>query len=109
MNGIWGLGSDSTTVASPNPFHSIGWAVSGRSASGDVTFGETVSRESALTAHTRTNAYLLFREGALGSLEPGKQADFVILNRDYMTVPVEEIENLFSTMTVVEGEVVYSD
>ena len=109
MNGIWGLGSDSTTVASPNPFHSIGWAVSGRSASGDITFSETVSRESALTAHTRTNAYLLFREEALGSLEPGKQADFVILNRDYMTVPVEEIENLYSTMTIVAGDIVYSE
>jgi hypothetical protein len=107
MDAIWGLGSDSTAVASPNPFHSIGWAVSGRSASGDITFGETVSRESALTAHTRSNAYLLFREADLGSLELGKQADFVILNRDYMTVAVEEIENLYSVMTVVEGEIVY--
>lgn len=106
--GIWGLGSDGTTVASPNPFHTIGWAVSGRSSAGVNTFMETVSREDALTAHTRTNAYILFREEHLGSLEPGKLADFVVLDRDYLTVPEEEIENLYSVMTVVEGEVVFS-
>jgi predicted amidohydrolase YtcJ len=109
LGGIWGLGSDSTTVASPNPFHTIGWVVSGNGASGVQTFSETVSREAALTAHTRTNAYLLFREDDLGSLEPGKLADFAILDRDYMTVPEDEIEDLYSVMTVVEGEVVYSD
>ncbi|MBT5030990.1 MAG: amidohydrolase [Proteobacteria bacterium] len=108
LGAIWGLGSDSTTVASPNPFHALGWVVSGRSASGTRTFNENVSREAALAAHTRTNAYILFREHHLGSLEPGKLADFAVLNRDYLTVPEEEIENLYSVMTVVGGEVVYS-
>ena len=109
LGGIWGLGSDATTVASPNPFHTLGWAVSGRSASGVQTLVETVSREVALTAHTRTNAYILFREDDLGSLEPGKLADFVVLDRDYMTVPEAEIENLRSVMTVVAGEIAYSE
>jgi predicted amidohydrolase YtcJ len=108
LGGMWGLGSDSTTVGSPNPFHTLGWVVSGRSISGNVYFEETVSREAALTAHTRNNAYILFREDDLGSLEPGKLADFAILNGDYMKVPAEEIENLHSVMTVVEGEIVYS-
>ena len=108
MNGIWGLGSDATTVGSPNPFHTIGWVVSGRNIAGNITQPFTVSREDALTAHTLTNAYILFREDDLGSLEEGKQADFVVLDRDYMTVPVEELEDLYSVMTVVEGKVVYS-
>ncbi|MDG2089166.1 MAG: amidohydrolase [Arenicellaceae bacterium] len=108
LGGIWGLGSDATTVGSPNPFHTIGWVVSGRNIAGDITQPFTVSREDALTAHTRTNAYILFREDDLGSLEPGKQADFVVLDRDYMSVPEEDIEDLYSVMTVVEGEVVYS-
>jgi predicted amidohydrolase YtcJ len=68
-----------------------------------------VSREAALTAHTRTNAYILFREDDLGSLEPGKLADFAVLDRDYLTVPEEEIENLYSVMTVVGGEIAYSE
>ncbi len=109
LGGIWGLGSDATTVASPNPFHTLGWVVSGRSGSGDRTLVETVSREAALTAHTRTNAYTLFREDDLGSLEPGKLADFAVLDRDYLTVPEEEIENLRSIMTVVGGKVAYSE
>jgi len=108
LGGIWGLGSDATTVGSPNPFHTIGWVVSGRNIAGDITQPFTVSREEALTAHTRTNAYILFREDDLGSLEAGKQADFVVLDRDYMAVPEEEIEDLYSVMTVVEGKVVYT-
>ena len=50
-----------------------------------------------------------FREDDLGSLEPGKLADFAVLDRDYLTVPEEEIENLRSIMTVVGGKVVYSE
>ncbi len=106
--GIWGLGSDGTTVASPNPFHNIGWAVSGLSPTGERILDQTVSRVAALTAHTRTNAYLLFREQHLGSLEPGKLADFVVLDGDYMTVPESEIKNLRPVMTFVGGDLVYS-
>ena len=108
MGGIWGLGSDSTTSNSPNPFHTIGWVVTGLSASGNHTFFETTSREDALVAHTRTNGYSLFREDDIGSLEIGKLADFVVLNDDYMTVPAEEIKDLYSVMTVIEGEIAYS-
>jgi predicted amidohydrolase YtcJ len=108
LGGTWGLGSDATTVGSPNPFHTIGWVVSGRNIAGDITQPFTVSREDALRAHTATNAYILFREDHLGSIEPGKRADFVVLDRDYMTVPEEEIEDLYSVMTVVDGEIVYS-
>ena len=106
--GIWGLGSDATTVASPNPFHNIGWVVSGLSPAGEPILSETVAREAALTAHTRSNAWLLFREEDLGSIEPGKLADFVVLDRDYMSVPEDEIKDLSAVMTVVGGTVVWS-
>lgn len=106
--GIWGLGSDATTVASPNPFHNIGWVVSGLSPAGEPILSETVRREAALTAHTRTNAWLLFREDDLGSIEAGKLADFVVLDRDYMSVPEDEIKDLSAVMTVVGGAVVWS-
>lgn len=108
LGAIWGLGTDGTTVSSPNPFHTLGWVVSGRSATGAKTLYDTVPREAALVAHTRSNAFMFFREDDLGSLEPGKLADFAVLNRDYLTVPEEEIEKLHSVMTVVEGEEVYS-
>ena len=107
LGGLWGLGSDGTTVASPNPFHTIGWIVSGNNISGEHFMTQTVSREDALRAHTANNAYLLFKENQLGSLEAGKQADFVVLTRDYMTIPAEELANLSSLLTVVDGKIVY--
>ena len=50
-----------------------------------------ISREDALIAHTRNNAYFVFRENDLGSIAPGKLADMFISDRDYLTVPAEEI------------------
>lgn len=50
----------------------------------------------------------MFREDHLGSLEAGKLADFAVLDRDYMTVPEDEIKDLRSVQTVVGGAVVYS-
>ena len=45
--------------------------------------------------------------GWLGSLEPGKWADLVVLNRDYLTVPVDEIPKLRVLMTMVGGKLVH--
>ena len=72
----------------------------------DFKFG-TLTREEALIAHTRSNAYLMHKEDLLGSLEVGKLADIVVLDQDYMTIPVEEIRNLNSVLTMVDGRVVY--
>ena len=55
------------------------------------------------------NAYLFFQEKTLGSLEAGKQADLVVLDRDYMTVPAAEIKRIKPTMTMVGGRVVFED
>ena len=90
----WGLGSDSTIVAHYQPFVTLGWAVTGRALNGRKVLDETISREEALIAHTRSNAYLLFKEDAIGSLEVGKLADLVVLDRDYMTIPADEIIKL---------------
>ena len=71
--------------------------------------GHTVTREQALIAHTRSNAYLFFRENDLGSIqgkEAGKQYP-VVTDRDYLTVPADQIKDLHSVMTIVGGRVVY--
>ena len=52
-------------------------------------------------------AYASFAEHEIGSLTPGKKADFVVLNRDIMMVPFEEILGTKVTATVIDGEVVY--
>lgn len=70
---------------------------------------QSVSREDDLRAHSTNNAYLLFKENQLGSLEKGKRADFVVLNKDYMTAEKKEIENLYSVMTVLDGKIMYQN
>ena len=85
---LWGLGSDTSIVAPYLPFISLWWATTGKMLDGSVVNTQTVSRERALIAHTRSNAYFLFQENNLGSIEPGKLADMVVLDRDYMTVPL---------------------
>lgn len=104
---VWGLGSDGTVVSTINPFHTLWWVTSGKVFPDKTSIREPVSREAALIAHTRSNAYLMFKEKDLGSLEVGKLADMVVLDRDYLTVPVDEIRDLKPTMTIVSGKPVY--
>ena len=60
-----------------------------------------------MIAHTRSNAWFLFEEDNLGSIEPGKYADIVVLDRDYMTCPEDEIRDIESVLTLVGGRVGY--
>ena len=85
---VFGLGTDATIVSHYSPFVTLGWVVSGLDVGGNKVLDETLTREEALIAHTRSNAYLFFQEKALGSLEVGKQADLVVLDRDYMNLSV---------------------
>jgi hypothetical protein len=66
------------------------------------------TREETLKAFTLDAAYAAFQEDVLGSLEPAKYADFVILSRDIMTIPVEEILETEVIATYLGGEKVYS-
>jgi predicted amidohydrolase YtcJ len=103
----WGLGSDATAVTTSNPFYTLSLAVTGRMVGGQHVNRQSISREEALIAHTRANAFFLFQEGNLGSLAPGKFADLLVLDRDYLTVPAEEIKDIKPLLTVVGGKAVY--
>ena len=103
----WGLGSDATAVTTSNPFYTLSFAVTGRMIGGRAVNRQTISREEALIAHTRSNAIFLFQEGNLGSLAPGKYADLLVLDRDYLTVPDSEIKDIRPLVTMVGGKLVH--
>ena len=68
---------------------------------------QSITREEALIAHTRSNAFILFQEANIGSLQNGKYADLLILDRDYMTVPADAIKDLKPVMVMVGGKLVF--
>lgn len=68
---------------------------------------QAISREAMLKSATLWAAYGLKKEKVSGSLEPGKWADLVVIDRDYLTVPVEEIPKLRVLMTMVGGKIAH--
>jgi predicted amidohydrolase YtcJ len=60
-----------------------------------------------LIAHTRSNAWFIFQENNLGSIQPGKYADLLVLDRDYFTVPADRIKDIKPLMTMVGGKIVH--
>jgi len=68
---------------------------------------QRLSREEAIHAFTLGAAYAGFAETTTGSLELGKRADFIVLDRDVMTVPAEQIPLIRVEQTWLDGELVY--
>ena len=70
---------------------------------------EKMTREEALRSMTIWPAYAAFQEGVMGSLQPGKYADFVVLDRDIMSVPDTSLLGTRVLGTFIGGEAVYRD
>ncbi len=103
----WGLGSDATAVTTSNPFYNLWFAVTGKMVGGHKVNKQTLTREEALIAHTRSNAFILFQESNLGSLQNGKYADLLVLDRDYLKVPADQIKDIKPLITMVGGKIVH--
>jgi predicted amidohydrolase YtcJ len=68
---------------------------------------ERISIEQALTLYTRNGAYAGFEENIKGALEPGKLADFIVVDRDVMTVPTDQLKEIKVLETFVGGREIY--
>src|SRR6185503_18183517 len=92
-----------------NPFLAMQTAITRRARwyDGVLHPEQSITREQAIRFYTANNAYLLFQEKTTGSLEPGKFADFAVLDRDILTCPVEEIVSTRVLQTYVGGKLVY--
>lgn len=97
-------------VEDVDPIASFHATVARRLGDGSVFMPEQrMTREEALRSYTLSNAYAAFEEELKGSLTPGKLADIVVLSKNIMTVPEEEILEAKVLYTIVGGKVVFRD
>jgi hypothetical protein len=104
------LATDAMNVAPWAPFQSIWYVTTGQTllpgVSG-VPAEQRLTRLEALRHATVECAWFLDLDGKLGTLEPGMLADLIVLDKDYFKVPDNEIKDIKSLLTVVDGRVVY--
>jgi len=91
-----------------DPITSYWGSVARKTADGSVFLpGQRVTRAEGLAAYTLNNAYAGFAEKTLGSLTPGKYADVVVLSKNIMTIPEDEIPSAQVDLTILAGTVRY--
>ncbi|MDJ0906981.1 MAG: amidohydrolase family protein, partial [Woeseiaceae bacterium] len=99
-------------VELPNPFLGLYAAVTRQDRAGMPSGGwyadQALTREEALHSFTLAAAFAARQEDRFGSLEPGKWADFIIIDRDYFSVPASEIDDIRVLETWVAGKQVFS-
>ncbi len=102
-------GTDATRVASYNPWVSLSWMVTGKTVGGTKIYPEAnlLDRETALRMWTENVAWFSNEVGVRGRIEVGHLADLIVPNKDYFSVPEDDISFLTSDLTVVGGRVVY--
>lgn len=108
--GMLALGTD-FPVEFVNPMFTLSSAVYRRDRSGYPESGfypdEAITREQALKGMTLWAAYANFSEDQRGSIQPGKDADFILLDQNPLTCPVEELSEIKVLKTFIDGEQVY--
>ena len=105
-----GICGDGVHIGPLNPWHHIYFAVTGLNPFGQqVNADERITRQEALQLFTHNNSWFVNMEDRIGTLEPGKHADVVVLNKDYFSVPDAEIKQIRSVLTLVAGKIVHND
>ena len=95
-----------------NPFHGLYAAVTRQARDGEPDGGwyadQALTRAEALHSFTLAAAFAANQEDRLGSLEPGKWADFIVIDRDYFEIPSSEIDDIKVLQTWVGGKRVFA-
>lgn len=98
-----------TAVNAYNPFLGMWIAITRKTTQGEVIHPEErLTREEALKMYTIWAADLQRSDKDRGSIEPGKLADLVVIDRDYLTCREDDIKEIAPVMTIVRGHVAYS-
>lgn len=101
--------TDAFRASTFNPWIGISWMTTGKSVSGSQILAENnrLTRAEALALFTVGPAWFVQQENEMGKIAPGQLADFALLDRDYFTVSDDQIKNISSVLTVVDGRVVF--
>ena len=108
-NGIMvASGTDSPVTPYP-PFPSLWASIARRTEVNNVQMGteQCITREEAIRLYTINGAYHTFEEAIKGSIEPGKLADMIIVDRDILTCPLDNIKETKVLRTILGGKTVY--
>jgi predicted amidohydrolase YtcJ len=100
-------GASDWPVTTPDVFKAIYQAETRRGEKGVLDASQGMPREAMLYAYTINAARAMKQEANVGSIEPGKAADFALLDRDVLTVPAEQMRDTRVLWTMVAGEWVY--
>jgi predicted amidohydrolase YtcJ len=102
-------GTDATRVASYNPWVALSWLVTGRTVGGARLYppANCVDRETALRMWTHYVTWFSNEEGNKGQIKVGQLADVFVPSRDYFACPEQEIADITSHLTIVNGKIVY--
>jgi hypothetical protein len=103
-----GMHEDGVHIAPHNAWFAMHYATTGLNVLGQqINPGQQITRQQALHAYTRGNAWYMNRENELGSIEKGKFADLVVLDRDYFRVSDADMRRTSSILTIVAGKVAH--
>jgi predicted amidohydrolase YtcJ len=100
-------GASDWPVSTANVFRAIYQAETRKGPEGVLDASQRVPRVAMLYAYTRNAARALAEQDRIGTIAPGKQADFALLDRDVLTVSAEEARDTKVVWTVVRGKTVY--
>src|SRR6201995_4625047 len=105
-----GAGTDATRVSSYNPYLSLHWLITGNTIGGLRLYPEEnrMDRAEALKLYTVGSSWFSTEDGKKGALAHGQLADLAVLSADYFSIPDEEIKQLESVLTIVDGKIVYA-
>lgn len=103
------IGYNKNSAVNPfNPFFNMWMSITRRTTEGKVIYPhQKITREEALRMYTNGPAYLQFSEKTKGSIEVGKLADLVVIDRDFLNCPEEDVRKIEPLMTIIGGKVAW--
>lgn len=107
--GIPAPGHSDASICTPNPWYGIYGMVTRRTSGGQVLYeAEAATPLEAIRAYSIDGAYAAFEENVKGSVEPGKLADLIVVDRDPLSIDPEDLKNVKTVLAVIDGKIVYT-